>query len=230
MEKLRGYVIHSFLSKTVNAAFWFVERCDLRIAFHVSQSVGCWILDNPHIGLSFSQVRIRRNWKQKANVKGDNMKNVMFVLLLVLAMAHGRIAQGGQKQRDLKRMSSKMSGMKMMKKKSSKYYKGYYRQPDPTKYMRLKITNLSFQQFFSPFFVATHNSKAPPLFVLGSPSSPELARLAEDGKLHEGILTRLCMSTLANFPFWLNKRYARPVGCQVRETFICRHCVRIQWW
>lgn len=45
----------------------------------------------------------------------------------------------------------------------------------------LKVTNLSFQQPFGPFFVATHNKRAPPLFVLGEEASPELARLAEDG-------------------------------------------------
>jgi hypothetical protein len=45
----------------------------------------------------------------------------------------------------------------------------------------LKVTNLNFLQPFGPFVVITHNKEAPPLFTLGSPSSPELARLAEDG-------------------------------------------------
>jgi hypothetical protein len=45
----------------------------------------------------------------------------------------------------------------------------------------LKITNLSFLQPFGPFAVIIHNDQVPPLFTLGSPSSPELARLAEDG-------------------------------------------------
>ena len=49
------------------------------------------------------------------------------------------------------------------------------------KYIILKITNLSYQQPFGGFFVATHNEYADPLFVLGEPSSPELAVLAEDG-------------------------------------------------
>lgn len=45
----------------------------------------------------------------------------------------------------------------------------------------LQVTNLSFQQPFGGFFVATHNQFAPPLFEFGKPASPELAVLAEDG-------------------------------------------------
>ena len=45
----------------------------------------------------------------------------------------------------------------------------------------IKITNLSFQQPFGPFFVMTHNEEVPPLFTLGEASSPELGFLAENG-------------------------------------------------
>ena len=49
------------------------------------------------------------------------------------------------------------------------------------KKLTLTITNLAFQQPFSPFFVMVHNEHAEPLFTLGSPSSAELAELAENG-------------------------------------------------
>ena len=52
--------------------------------------------------------------------------------------------------------------------------------PIPKSTITVKVTNLSFQQPFGGFFVATHNQLTPPLFVLGDESSPELARLAED--------------------------------------------------
>uniref|UniRef100_A0A7S2X9P6 Spondin domain-containing protein n=1 Tax=Lotharella oceanica TaxID=641309 RepID=A0A7S2X9P6_9EUKA len=45
----------------------------------------------------------------------------------------------------------------------------------------ISITNAAFQQPFSGFFVAVHNSAAPPLYVLGEAASEELAILAEDG-------------------------------------------------
>lgn len=48
-------------------------------------------------------------------------------------------------------------------------------------FITLKVTNLSFQQPFGGFFVATHNEKTPPLFTFGDAASPELALLAEDG-------------------------------------------------
>lgn len=47
--------------------------------------------------------------------------------------------------------------------------------------IRVRITNLAYQQPFGPFFVMTHTADADPLFVLGQPSSDALARLAEDG-------------------------------------------------
>ncbi|KAL3939204.1 MAG: hypothetical protein SGARI_001454 [Bacillariaceae sp.] len=47
--------------------------------------------------------------------------------------------------------------------------------------MTLTVTNLSFQQPFSGFFVMVHDDTINPLYVMGEASSPELARLAEDG-------------------------------------------------
>lgn len=63
---------------------------------------------------------------------------------------------------------------------------GYYKSGDKcvkkaSNYITLMVTNISFQQPFGGFFVATHNQYAPPLFVLGEESSPELAILAENG-------------------------------------------------
>ena len=45
----------------------------------------------------------------------------------------------------------------------------------------LKVTNLSWQQPFGGVFVMTHKKKVDPLFVLGEPSTDELAILAENG-------------------------------------------------
>eukprot|EP00594_Rhizosolenia_setigera_P005030 CAMPEP_0178952516 /NCGR_PEP_ID=MMETSP0789-20121207/7880_1 /TAXON_ID=3005 /ORGANISM="Rhizosolenia setigera, Strain CCMP 1694" /LENGTH=213 /DNA_ID=CAMNT_0020633619 /DNA_START=296 /DNA_END=937 /DNA_ORIENTATION=- len=45
----------------------------------------------------------------------------------------------------------------------------------------LTITNESFDQPFSPFFVMVHNSNAQSLYVRGEEASAELAILAEDG-------------------------------------------------
>ena len=45
----------------------------------------------------------------------------------------------------------------------------------------LNVTNLSFQQPFSPFFVMVHNRMVDPLFTLGMPSSDGLKDLAENG-------------------------------------------------
>ena len=47
--------------------------------------------------------------------------------------------------------------------------------------MTLTVTNLAFQQPFSPFFVMVHDDTIFPLYVQGEMASPELARLAEDG-------------------------------------------------
>ena len=55
--------------------------------------------------------------------------------------------------------------------KSSKYDKEY----------EICVTNISFNQPFSPFFVAVHNRKAMPLYEFGEMASDQLAILAEDG-------------------------------------------------
>ena len=49
----------------------------------------------------------------------------------------------------------------------------------PVRY-KVTVTNLTRGQIISPSVVATHARNAEPLFTLGSPSSPELAMLAED--------------------------------------------------
>eukprot|EP00545_Synedropsis_sp_CCMP1620_P007956 CAMPEP_0119006942 /NCGR_PEP_ID=MMETSP1176-20130426/2653_1 /TAXON_ID=265551 /ORGANISM="Synedropsis recta cf, Strain CCMP1620" /LENGTH=213 /DNA_ID=CAMNT_0006958979 /DNA_START=198 /DNA_END=839 /DNA_ORIENTATION=+ len=47
--------------------------------------------------------------------------------------------------------------------------------------LTLKITNISVRQPFAPFFAMTHNEMADPLYEFGSPSTDELAMLAETG-------------------------------------------------
>eukprot|EP00566_Odontella_aurita_P000315 CAMPEP_0113527626 /NCGR_PEP_ID=MMETSP0015_2-20120614/1396_1 /TAXON_ID=2838 /ORGANISM="Odontella" /LENGTH=242 /DNA_ID=CAMNT_0000426073 /DNA_START=181 /DNA_END=909 /DNA_ORIENTATION=- /assembly_acc=CAM_ASM_000160 len=47
--------------------------------------------------------------------------------------------------------------------------------------MKLKVTNLTYQQIFSDFFVMVHNKHATPLYTMGAPASESLAELAEDG-------------------------------------------------
>jgi hypothetical protein len=61
---------------------------------------------------------------------------------------------------------------------------------DDTMMITLSVTNLSFEQPFSPFFVMVHNDEATPLYVAGTPSSMALARLAEDGSPGEYICTK----------------------------------------
>ena len=46
--------------------------------------------------------------------------------------------------------------------------------------VELSITNLTRGQIMSPVFVARHNSNAGPLYSLGEPASPSLAKMAED--------------------------------------------------
>lgn len=45
----------------------------------------------------------------------------------------------------------------------------------------LTVTNLSFEQPFSGFFVMVHNDDAAPLYIAGTAATPQLASLAEDG-------------------------------------------------
>jgi len=52
---------------------------------------------------------------------------------------------------------------------------------DTNKTLTLTITNESFNQPFSPFFVMVHNSKVDPLYVRGQAASEPLALLAENG-------------------------------------------------
>jgi hypothetical protein len=52
---------------------------------------------------------------------------------------------------------------------------------DGGKKLYLTITNLAFQQPFSPFFVMVHNADADPLFTFGTAATAELAILAENG-------------------------------------------------
>lgn len=118
--------------------------------------------------------------------------------LLLLTLSQARLYEEDEPKQLRKLMMMKKGSMMRSSSSRNRYqsyvynsrgnsvYSGRYNPPKPareTSYIRLKITNLSFQQFLSPFFVATHNTLAPSLFTLGSPASPELARLAEDGKL-----------------------------------------------
>lgn len=89
----------------------------------------------------------------------------LFLILTTKVQARVLYPMGGNGGKKKKMMNNKKSS-------KSEYKKGY---------IKLRITNISFQQPFGGFFVATHNDKAPRLFTLGSPASPELARLAEDG-------------------------------------------------
>ena len=86
--------------------------------------------------------------------------------------------QAGGKMKGKSKMSYKGKGKGKGKGGYYHYYYGDYYYD----YITLKVTNLSFLQPFGAFFVAIHNEHAPPLFTLGSPATPELARLAEDGK------------------------------------------------
>jgi hypothetical protein len=47
--------------------------------------------------------------------------------------------------------------------------------------LKLTVTNLSFDQPFSPFFVMVHNEEATPLYKAGKEASEALAILAENG-------------------------------------------------
>lgn len=47
--------------------------------------------------------------------------------------------------------------------------------------LSVKVTNISFQQPMSPFFVVVHDDTVPPVFTLGEASSSELQSLAEGG-------------------------------------------------
>ena len=58
---------------------------------------------------------------------------------------------------------------------------GFRQRQHEESYVTLEITNLSYQQPFSEFFVMSHNDRIDPLFTLGQEATADLARLAEDG-------------------------------------------------
>ena len=69
-------------------------------------------------------------------------------------------------------------------KKRGKGGVGRYRPPryyDPGQSWRITVTNLSFLQPFSPFFVSVHNNRSIPLYQQGQPATLALALLAENG-------------------------------------------------
>lgn len=106
---------------------------------------------------------------------------LIYSSLSILLLLSAPFADAVRGSRVLK--SSKSSSLKKSSKK-----KGM-----DTKMVTLKVTNLSYQQPFSPFFVMVHNSDAGPLYVPGQEASSALAILAEDGdpsKLRHGTATR----------------------------------------
>ncbi len=58
---------------------------------------------------------------------------------------------------------------------------------------RVSVTNITKGQILSPVVVATHTTRAEPLYMLGAPASDELAQLAEDAML-QPMIDKLSMA------------------------------------
>ena len=111
--------------------------------------------------------------------KSTKLVVVSLMALVALALLHASSVQARDAGLGNSRKLWDMSAHRSKKKKKNQ--QNNHKKSSKKKTLKLKITNISFQQPFGGFFVATHTSKAPPLFTLGSPASHELARLAEDG-------------------------------------------------
>ena len=104
------------------------------------------------------------------------------LLLVVVAFASANANNIGGIQQDHQNQETGYKLRKLMMKKSSR--KDVMVRKPANRVIRLKVTNLSFQQPFGGVFVMTHNDRAPPLFTLGEEASEPLALLAENGKLY----------------------------------------------
>jgi len=96
--------------------------------------------------------------------------------LFLSALVAVTVAERGniRSQQDLRRLSNE-------RKSSKSGSSDDLSSDDNKKSLTLTITNESFNQPFSPFFVMVHNSHADPLYVRGEPASEPLALLAENG-------------------------------------------------
>ncbi|KAL3937506.1 MAG: hypothetical protein SGBAC_007398 [Bacillariaceae sp.] len=91
-------------------------------------------------------------------------KYTIITLLATLALAEGKVSHGKNTREEYAPRNLKSS-----KKKGRKAN------------FKVTVTNLSWDQPMSPFFVAIHSDSAPRLYTFGQPASDALALLAEEG-------------------------------------------------
>ena len=143
-----------------------------------------------------------------AEAKTTMIKNILFAAALIASLAYEPVAAAGY------RKGGKGKGGKKE------------RMRDNTRRITLEVTNLAFNQPFSPFFVMVHDPSVE-LFKFGYPAGPELQDLAENGspaklveKFYgmEGVLSAEVFSDGA--PFFVGGSFEIPVRVNRRYPLV----------